>query len=193
MLKDWSIEKLVQSRRWYGFMLLTVLAGTGWIILTAAPAAATTGGLIPSPREGFLAPDFTLELLEGGEVTLRELRGQGVLINLWASWCPPCREEMPAIQSVYEANRDRGFEVLAVNMTHQDSLQAAADFVEQFGLTFPIPLDRSGTVARQYQLRALPSTYFVDREGVIRKVIIGGPMSVATIQTAVEEILEEGS
>jgi thiol-disulfide isomerase/thioredoxin len=134
-----------------------------------------------------------LELLGGGEVVLSEQKGKGVIINLWASWCPPCRAEMPAIQNVYEANRDRGLEVLAVNTTYQDSEQAAADFVAEFDLTFPIPLDRTGSVARQYQLRALPTTFFVDREGVIRNVIIGGPMSEATIQTAVEEILEGGS
>ncbi len=193
MSYEGTIEELVKSRRWYGFIALILVAGAGWIWLSAVPAAATTGGRIPSPREGFLAPDFSLELLGGGEVVLSEQKGKGVIINLWASWCPPCRAEMPAIQSVYEANRDRGLEVLAVNTTYQDSEQAAADFVAEYGLTFPIPLDRTGAVARQYQLRALPSTFFVDREGVIRKVIIGGPMSEATIQTAVEEILEAGS
>jgi peroxiredoxin len=99
---------------------------------------------------------------------------------------------MPAIQNVYEKNKERGLEVLAVNTTYQDSEQAAASFIEEFNLTFPIPLDRTGTVSRQYQLRALPSTYFVDRMGVIRKVIIGGPMSETALQTTVEEILEGG-
>ncbi len=187
-----TIEAFVKSRRWYRFIALAFVMGAGWIWLSAVPAEATTGGRIPSPREGFLAPDFTLELLGGGEVVLSEQKGKGVIINLWASWCPPCRAEMPAIQRVYEANRDRGLEVLAVNTTYQDGEQAAADFVAEFGLTFPIPLDRTGTVARQYQLRALPTTFFVDRDGVIQKVIIGGPMSEATIQTAVEEILEGG-
>jgi peroxiredoxin len=81
---------------------------------------------------------------------------------------------------------------LAVNTTFQDSERAAAEFILELGLTFPVPLDRDGTVSRQYLLRALPSTFFIDREGVIRKVIIGGPMSEATIRTAVEEILEGG-
>ncbi len=100
---------------------------------------------------------------------------------------------MPAIQQVYEDYKERGLEVLAVNTTFQDSEQATASFIKEFDLTFPIPLDRSGTVSRQYQLRALPSTYFVDREGIIRKVIIGGPMSETTIQAAVEEVLERES
>ena len=186
LVNDW----LTRPGRWFPLMGVTLAVGLAWIWASAVPAAATTGGLIPSPREGFLAPDFTLELLGGGQVTLSELRGKGVVINLWASWCPPCRAEMPAIQRVYEKTRGRGLEVLAVNTTFQDSERDAAGFVQELGLTFPVPLDHSGTVSRQYQLRALPSTFFVDREGIIRKVIIGGPMSEATIQTAVEEILQ---
>ena len=98
---------------------------------------------------------------------------------------------MPALQEVYLANRDRGLEVLAVNTTYQDQESAAVAFVQDFNLTFPILLERTGDVARQYQLRAMPSTFFVDREGLIRKVIIGGPMSEVTLQTAVEELLQE--
>jgi peroxiredoxin len=81
--------------------------------------------------------------------------------------------------------------VLAVNTTYQDQESAAIAFVQEFGLTFPILMERTGDVSRQYLLRAMPSTFFVDREGVIRKVIIGGPMSKATLQTAVEELLQE--
>jgi peroxiredoxin len=100
---------------------------------------------------------------------------------------------MPAIQRVYEANRDLSFEVLAVNMTYQDSEQSAAAFVKQHGLTFPIMLDRTGQVGRLYLMRALPSTFLVDREGVIQQVMIGGPLSEVTIQTAVEALLGEDS
>lgn len=176
--------------RWLAVTTTALLVGIGWIWFSAVPASGTTGGQVPSPRVGFSAPDFTLELLGGGQITLSDLRGKAVVINLWASWCPPCRAEMPAIQNVYDKNKERGLEVLAVNTTYQDSERAAASFIDEFNLTFPIPLDRTGTVSRQYQLRALPSTFFVDRQGVIQKVIIGGPMSETTIQTAVEEILE---
>ncbi len=176
--------------RWFPIIFLTFVLGSTWIWISSVPSSSTTGGLIPSPREGFLAPDFTLELIGGGQVSLSDLRGKAVVINLWASWCPPCRAEMPAIQDVYDRNKDRGLEVLAVNTTFQDREADAAAFAREFNLTFPIPLDRTGEVARQYQLRALPSTFFVDREGVIRKIVIGGPMSETTIQTAVEQILE---
>lgn len=157
--------------------------------LSAVPASATTGGLTPSPREGLAAPDFQLELLGAGRVQLSGLRGQIVIVNLWASWCPPCRAEMPALERVYEANRERGLEILVVNTTFQDSEAGAAEFVREFGLTFPIALDRTGEVSRTYLLRALPTTFFIDREGIIRKVILGGPMSETTLQTAVEELL----
>jgi len=189
---DLLTEWMARPGRWLPLMGAAAALGAAWIWISAAPAAATTGGEIPSPREGFLAPEFSLDLLDGGKVTLSELRGQAVVVNLWASWCPPCRAEMPALQRVYESSQDRGLVVLGVHTTFQDSERAAQDFVQEFGLTFPVPLDRTGAVSRLYQLRALPSTFFVDREGIIRKVIIGGPMSEATIQTAVEGILEVG-
>ncbi len=186
------LRKLIPDRsRWLAFTVVVFIAGAAWVWSSAVSDSATTGGRIPSPREGFLAPDFTLDLLTGGEMTLSEQKGKVVIINLWASWCPPCKAEMPALQEVYLANRDRGLEVLAVNTTYQDQESDAAAFVQDFNLTFPILLERTGAVARQYQLRAMPSTFFVDREGVIRKVIIGGPMSEVTLQTVVEELLQE--
>lgn len=187
-----TVTSLIQDRvRWLGLTALVIVVGTGWIWLSAVPPSTTTGGLIPSPREGFLAPDFTLDLVGGGQLTLSELRGEVILINLWASWCPPCRSEMPAIQQVYEANRERGLEVLAINMTYQDSETAAVEFARELGLTFPILLDRTGTVGYQYQLRSLPTTFFVDQQGVIQQVILGGPMSEVTLQTAIESMLRE--
>ncbi len=88
-------------------------------------------------------------------------------------------------------DRDRGLEILAVDMTYQDREQDVLRFVQEFGLTFTVALDRDGTVARQYLLRALPSTFFVGPDGVIRKVVIGGPMSEATIRSTVRQMLEE--
>lgn len=183
---------LQDARRWTALMIAVLFLGVLWTFLARVPPAATTGGAPPpSPREGFSAPDFTLDLLGGGQVTLSDLRGKVVMVNWWASWCPPCRAEMPAIEKVYRANKDRGFEVLAVNSTFQDSEADAAAFVQNLGLTFPIPLDRTGAVSARYLLRALPSTYFIDRRGVIRSVVIGGPMSAAVIQSKVEDLLAE--
>ncbi len=184
-------DLLRDNRRWTTVMIAILILSVGWTFASRAPSAATTGGAPPpNPREGFSAPDFTLDLLDGGQLRLSDLRGQSVMINLWASWCPPCRAEMPAIEKVYQAYKDRGLVVLAVNTTFQDNEAAAAAFVREFGLTFLIPLDRDGSVSQRYQLRGLPSTFFVDRNGIIRSVVIGGPMSEALIQSKVEELLK---
>jgi thiol-disulfide isomerase/thioredoxin len=182
---------LRDKRRWLVFMSLVFLLGTGWTFLGRIPPAATTGGEPPpSPREGFSAPNFTLDLLTGGQTTLSDLRGKVVMINLWASWCPPCREEMPAIENIYQEFKVEGLEVLAVNITYQDREAEVAKFVQQYGLSFPILLDKTGAVSNRYQLRGLPSTYFVDRKGVIRSVVVGGPMSEALIRTKIQDLLE---
>ncbi len=184
-------DLLRDNRRWTTVMIAILILSVGWTFASRAPSAATTGGAPPpNPREGFSAPDFTLDLLDGGQLRLSDLRGQSVVINFWASWCPPCRAEMPAIEKVYQAYKDRGLVVLAVNTTFQDNEAAAAAFVREFGLTFLIPLDRDGSVSQRYQLRGLPSTFFVDRNGIIRSVVIGGPMSEALIQSKVEELLK---
>lgn len=190
---DLVVNTLQDGRRWAAVMLLVAIVSIFWIWLSAVPASATTGGLIPSPREGFLAPDFTLDTLDGNQITLFDLRGKVVVINLWTSWCPPCRAEMPAIENVYRANKQQGLEVLAVNSTNQDSEANAAAFVQELGLTFPVLLDRDGSVSNRYQLRALPTTYFVDRQGVIRSVVPGGPMSESLIQSKVADLLAEAS
>ena len=99
---------------------------------------------------------------------------------------------MPALQSAYETYREEGMVLLAVNSTDQDSISAVESFVDEYGLTFPILLDVEGLVSRLYQLQALPSTFFIDRQGVIQEVVIGGPMSEVTLETTVQQLLTEG-
>jgi peroxiredoxin len=177
----------IQRRALYITILVAALA---WIFLSADRAGTSTAGEIPAPREGFLAPDFSLQTPQGETVTLSELRGQAVLVNLWATWCPPCRAEMPAIQKLYEEYKDQGFMVLAVNMTYQDNPQAVLPFTQENNLTFPILLDETGEMARKYELRSLPSSFFINRNGIIQEVVIGGPMSEALLRTRLESILE---
>jgi cytochrome c biogenesis protein CcmG/thiol:disulfide interchange protein DsbE len=167
-----------------------LLAGAAWIWAARVPEAAGAGQ-IASPRAGFPAPEFSLPLRSGESAALSDFRGQVVILNLWASWCLPCRAEMPALEAVYAAQRERGLVVLAVNSTHQDSADRAERFVDELGLTFPILFDADGTVSRRYLLRALPTTFFIDRQGVIREVIVGGPMSPATLQSRVEPLLAD--
>ncbi len=176
---------------WSLFSLVVLLLSAAWIWLSADPEGATTGGMIPAPRPGFLAPDFSLPDTEGNLTTLSDLRGQAVLVNLWASWCTPCQAEMPAMQRVYEEYKDQGFTILAVNATQQDSQAAAAQFALEKGLTFPILFDMDGSVARSYQMTALPSSFFILPDGTINEVIIGGPMAEALLRVRIEQLLEE--
>jgi peroxiredoxin len=149
----------------------------------------STSGKIPAPQKGFLAPEFILKTPAGESVKLSDLRGQAVLVNLWATWCPPCRAEMQTIEKIYAEYKDQGFMVLAVNMTYQDDPSAIMPFVTEQGLSFPILLDETGEMANDYQLRSLPSSFFVDRNGIINEVVIGGPMAEALLRTRVEGIL----
>ncbi len=183
-----KLNQPVTTRLFYGVVLL---AGLLWIWASATPQGATTGGGIPAPQAGFLAPDFTLTTLDDETVTLPDLRGQVVLLNIWASWCPPCRAEMPAMQRVWEEYQSRGVVVLAVNSTVQDTPADAQNFVTENGLTFPIPLDTGGEVTRLYRVSSLPTSFFIGADGVIREVVIGGPMAEALLRSRVEQLLKE--
>ncbi|GAB4579698.1 MAG: TlpA disulfide reductase family protein [Anaerolineales bacterium] len=171
--------------------LFTLTLGAIWIGLTPA-LPNPTGEKIPAPRAGFAAPDFTLPTPDGETITLSELRGRPVIVNLWASWCGPCRAEMPALQRIYETYQDTGLVILAVNATQQDSEAAALAFVAEHGLTFPILLDVDGEASHLYELRALPSTYFIRPDGTIEEVVLGGPMAEALLSTRVERLLTLG-
>ena len=183
------LEWLRDARRWRALLLATLLLGGTWILLSRVPGQP--GIISASPREGFPAPDFTLNTPAGDTLTLAGQRGKVVIVNVWASWCGPCRAEMPAIQQIYDAERERGLQVLAVNSTVQDSAASAEAFVSELGLTVPVLLDTDGAVTRAYMVRALPNTFIVDRKGVIRSVIFGGPISAAVLQTKVGALLDE--
>ncbi len=173
-------------------MAAVLVLGSAWIFITRPVEGAVTGGAIPSPREGFAAPEVDLERLEGDRVRLSDLRGRVVVLNIWASWCPPCRAEMPALQALHEQRVGQGVVVLGLNSTVQDSEQAARDFAAEYGLSFPIALDRDGEATRLYQVRALPSTFFIDRQGIIRRVVVGGPLNPSVLETTVLDLLGEG-
>jgi peroxiredoxin len=171
--------------------LVLLLAGALWIWFSrVSPQNALADGSV-APRPGFQAPDFELPTSQGKQISLSGLHGQPVIINLWASWCPPCREEMPALQKVYEDYREQGLEILAVNATSQDDVQAAVEFSTRLGLTFPLLLDSDGRVSHLYQLQSLPTTYFVGRDGSIQEVVVGGPMAEALLRVRVERLLGE--
>ena len=153
------------------------------------PTATGEPAILPALAPGNPAPDFTLKTLDGGQITLSEYRGRPVLINFWATWCPPCRIEMPELVRTYEEHKDTGFTILAINLTFQDALQEIAAFVEEFKMTFPVLLDETGEVTTQkYRLLGLPMSVFVDRDGAIRRIQIG-VMTADQIREFTAEIL----
>ena len=124
-------------------------------------------------EEGHLAPDFALKTLEGITIRLSELRGKKVvLINFWATWCPPCRLEMPTMQRIYSEYKGKGFEILAVNI-EPDATEEIHDFIKELRLTFPVLLDPDMKVTRRYRLIGLPVSMLIDRQGIIRSKEIG--------------------
>ena len=146
---------------------------------TATPARAATIGLLDDlPLEvDQPAPDFFLRTLNGRSVRLSDYRGKTVVLNFWASWCPPCRREMPDFQTLWEERGPSGPDdlvILAVNLLPEDTIAAAEGFVDEFGLTFPILLDTSrGEVSQRYGVQALPATFFIDRDGIVRTTALG--------------------
>jgi len=192
-----KVQMLVMSRsRWNMLLAATLLVGSLFIAATRVrpeatvalasprPAVVTT----PAPQENHPAPDFTLLDLAGVPVRLSDLRGQVVLVNVWATWCPPCRAEMPMIQAAYAQYRTQGFTVLAVNL--REDAPTVARYMEQNRLTFPALLDRDGAVGDHYQARVLPSSFFIDKAGVVRAVY-RGPMARSVITGTVEQLLAE--
>jgi cytochrome c biogenesis protein CcmG/thiol:disulfide interchange protein DsbE len=172
------------------FFILILIAGLAWIFFSMDNTGSSTAGEISAPQEGFVAPDFTLETTDQQTITLSELKGQAVLVNVWATWCPPCRAEMPAIEKLYLEYRDRGFIVLGLNDTVQDKQEAIIPFIKEYNLTFPILLDELGEVSHTYQIRSLPTSFFINRDGTVNEVVVGGPMSEALLRTRIEDILQ---
>ena len=135
----------------------------------------------PTPQDN-LAPDFQLPDLDGQLVALDDLRGSPVLLNFWATWCGPCRLEMPFIQDIYEDEgfSDKGLVILAINIGEDSS--TVKKFMVGNGLTFPVLLDADQKIAPEYNIRAIPTTFFIDKNGIIRDVKVGAFSSKASLE-----------
>jgi peroxiredoxin len=127
---------------------------------------------LQAPKEVVDAPAFSLPDLVGKKIQLKEFRGKLVLLNFFATWCGPCREEMPGMERLFRAHHDKGFVVLAVNL--QESAKTVRPFVQQLKLSFPTVLDGEGSVSREYGVRALPVSFLIGRDGNILWRAIGG-------------------
>ncbi len=120
---------------------------------------------------GSSAPEFQLALLDGAAMRLSDLRGKVVVLNFWASWCAPCRWEMPAFERVWQEYKDKG--VIFVGVAVADREQDAKAFAGEVGVTYSLGMDASGEIASAYQIVGLPTTYFIDRQGRISRVLTG--------------------
>lgn len=140
-------------------------------------------------EEGNTPPDFELFTLSGDIIKLSDYKGKKVILNFWASWCGPCKAEMPHMQNYYEKYKDSAdVEIIAVNMTTEErGLLSVEKFVEAYGLTFPIPLDNEGEVINNYRIMTIPTTYMISTDGTIKQKIMG-PMDEKTIKELVDNL-----
>ena len=153
--------------------------------------ANPSGAVLPQdgeiPAIGMLAPDFHLTTLKGEDVSLFDYKGKVVAVNLWATWCPPCRAELPGMNAVYDAYEADGLVMLAVNGREEESL--VSSFIESEGFTFPVLLDPAGQVMSIYSIYSFPTTYIVDRDGVI-KYMHTGPISAQDFEMMISPLLQ---
>lgn len=145
------------------FVLLAIL-----LLISACKERAEKTAL---PKSGTAAVDFSIRDFRGESWGLEKVRGKVVLLRFWADWCPSCRYEMPVIEKYYRKLGKEGFVVLAVNV--KESPQVAEAFAAQLDLTFPIPLDPEGELARRYGVYAIPTNFLIDRQGIIREILVG--------------------
>ncbi len=144
---------------------------------------------VSAVREGAPAPDFTVLDATGQSVTLSSLKGRPVMLNFWATWCTPCKIEMPLYSGVYQQNRDQGLEILAIDV--QEQLPPVQQYIAAYGLPFPVLMDSDGGVATVYRVRGLPTTVFVNADGVVTKVHRGAITRIEDLAPYLQEILPE--
>lgn len=153
---------------------------------TASPGASGPVVIGGSPLLGKPAPALTLRDLAGNEVTLADYAGRPVLVNFWASWCIPCRDEFPMMVGAYGEYRDRGLEILGI--VHDDAAAAAQAFAQEQGATWPMLLDVDDVAWRDYIGIGVPQSYFIDADGIVRAFSIG-PFSAQGLAAGLERIV----
>lgn len=169
--------------------LQTTLHAATRIVLGAALALCVNAA-VPAVTPAAIAPDFTLRTMNGPNLRLHEQRGQVVLVNFWATWCGPCRQELPHLNRLYEKYRASGFQLLGVNI--DDDARAATELAARLGVKFPVLLDTDKKVSRLYDMSAMPATVVVDRDGRVRYIHRGYRDGFEkTYEQQIRELLKE--
>lgn len=158
--------------------ILAFMAVFGWKLYDSAQGQVKSG----------LAPDFTLTLFDGSQLTLSQLRGQVVVINFWASWCVPCRDEAPVLEQTWRRYRDRG--VLFIGVDYLDTDKEALAFIEEFTITYPNGPDLGTRIAKDYRIAGVPETFFIAKDGRVADLQIG-PLTEDRLVNIIEMLLQE--
>jgi peroxiredoxin len=174
-------------KRW-GPLLAAFLIGVLAVAACAESRVEPESGAAEGINKGDRALAFTLESLDGTEISLSDHRGNVVLINFWATWCGPCRAELPAFEQAYQSYRDQGFVILGVN--EQEAPQVIEPFLAEMGVTYPILLDKQGQVMSEYRVLGMPTSLFVDRVGVIQ-MRHTGLLTAEQLETELSKLLSE--
>jgi peroxiredoxin len=153
-------------------LIVLILVGVGIIVLLQTRNSSFNLSGKPRLGKGVPAPDFTLPGLDGQMVSLADYRGKVVLLNIWATWCPPCVDEMPSMEKLYQTLKAEGFEILAVSMD-ESGARAVAPFMKKHKLNFPALTDTKGALKSLYQTTGVPESFIIDKDGVIVEKIIG--------------------
>ena len=161
-------------------VILVIILASGILI------AGCAGGASQNHWIGEPAPDFQFQGPEEQPTSLSDLKGKPVLINFWQIRCPPCRMEMPYIQQVYDEWQDKGLVVLAINIGESPS--QVTEFMQSQGLSLPVLLDTEGKVAGQYGIRLIPTSFFIDRDGIIQDMKVGAFQSKAEIESSLSKL-----
>ncbi len=154
-------------------------------------APAVDPSIAIGPQKGLRAPDFTMQTLDGQSVRLSDLLGRPVVISYWATWCVPCKQELPILQQIQQEYQAQGLVVLSVNATDQDDLAEVQTLVGEMGMTFPVLLDQGKQFADTYQALFFPTTFYIDAAGVIRDVKLGDS-SEADLREKVQNLVAGG-